>query len=99
MAANVTAKAKRAPFDARKLLVLKVGAIGFEPTTSRSRTVHRSGAPLRLLDSRILTGSLNYADQWNRWVAMKIIKDDVWRNPIRIPLKILGTNLGQKLSQ
>lgn len=53
VSANVNAKAKRASFDARKLLILKVGAIGFEPTTSRSRTersTRLSHAPIIAID-------------------------------------------------
>jgi hypothetical protein len=49
VSANVYPKQKRASFDARKVLILKVGAIGFEPTTSRSRTersTRLSHAPL-----------------------------------------------------
>jgi hypothetical protein len=36
MKAGISKKASN--LDASKLLILKVGAIGFEPTTSRSRT-------------------------------------------------------------
>ena len=38
VSAKVSATQKRAPEDARKWLILKIGARGFEPPTSRSQT-------------------------------------------------------------
>src|SRR5215510_6517485 len=71
--ANVYPKQKRAPSDARKLLVLKVGAIGFEPTTSRSRTEGRR---------RLITrppASLR-PDRWPKsWPQRRLLRHLVYR--------------------